>query len=278
MLSENKVMKIANECGMSYSCTFGHIKLSYRHIEVCDFCGNPDLESSIKWITTLGLAKRRNKFEHLEVPFIEARNISNHQAMGMLVINYVRPVYKKVKHNRHPAPICVTGGKARYIKESDFQADLDRMRAYIDYMLAMPKSGTGFANRLVMWHHRCRSMLSDMESVKRIDFNALEADIDKAAKDNDGIAKTTLYNGKTVYAKKIKDSKMIFYWETIFVLKLDDNIVLVRASPRSNIQIGEDGSRTIKEPYYEIKKITTLWNGIVAAIDKLNKHREEHNG
>ena len=71
---------------------------------------------------------------------------------------------------------------------------------------------------------------------------------------------------------------MIFYWETIFVLKLDDNIVLVRASPRSNIQIGEDGSRTIKEPYYEIKKITTLWNGIVAAIDKLNKHSEETNG
>lgn len=282
MLTENKVYKIAKECGVSVEPQSNGLSVKYRGVELCKYSCEPDLESNIKWITTLGLAKRRHKFEQNKVPFIESPGVAPHEAISMLVSSYVRPVYKEFKKpHRFSAPECRTrNSKSRYIMDRDFQLDLDDMRRYVDSMLAMPKSGTGFANRLVMWHHRCRKNLPDYEAINRIDYNELERAINQSSI---GMAVYTMYNDKVVYARMVTGSielnSELNYWERLFILKLDDRIVMAKCSSVTNIRQNENGEIFAKvEPYYKVKKVRTLGKETVNAIAALANYNEETNG
>ena len=278
MLTENKVYKIAKECGVSVESQSNGLSVKYRGVELCKYSCSPDLESNLKWITTLGLAKRRNKYEKNTVPFIESPDVAPHEAISMLVSSYVRPVYKKFKKSpRFSAPECRTrNSKSRYIMDRDFQLDLDDMRRYVDSMLAMPKSGTGFANRLVMWHHRCRKNLPDYEAINRIDYNELERAIKQSAI---GMAVYTMYNDKVVYARMVSGSAELNYWERLFILKLDDRLVLVKCASVSNMRKDENDEIIAPvEPYYKVKKVSTLGKETVNAIAALANYDEVTNG
>ena len=274
MLTENKVYKIAKECGVSVEAQSNGLSVKYRGVELCKYSCEPDLESNLNWITTLGLAKRRHKFEQNNVPFIESPDVAPHEAISMLVSSYVRPVYKKFKKPpRFSAPECRTrNSKSRYIMDRDFQLDLDDMRRYVDFMLAMPKSGTGFANRLVMWHHRCRKNLPDYEAINRIDYNELERAIKQSAI---GMAVYTMYNDKVVYARMVSGSAELNYWERLFILKLDDRLVLVKCASVSNIRKDKNDEIIAPvEPYYKVKKVSTLGKETVNAIAALANYNE----
>ncbi len=278
MLTENKVYKIAKECGVTVEPQSNGLTVKYRGVELCKYSCEPDLESNLKWITTLGLAKRRHKFEKNTVPFIELPDVAPHEAISMLVSSYVRPVYKKFKKlPRFGAPECRTGNsKSRYIMDRDFQLDLDDMRRYVDSMLAMPKSGTRFANRLVMWHHRCRKNLPDYEAINRIDYNELERAIKQSSI---GLAVYTMYNDKVVYARMVTGAVELNYWERLFILKLDDRMVLVKCASVSNVRQKENGEIfAYVEPYYKVKKVSTLGKETVNAITALANYNEETNG
>ena len=278
MLTENKVYKIAKECGVTVEPKSHGLSVRYRGVELCKYYCEPDLESNLKWITTLGLAKRRDKYEQNKVPFIESPDVAPHEAISMLVSSYVRPVYKEFKKlPRFHAPECRTRySKSKYIMERDFQLDLDDMRRYVDSMLAMPKSGTGFANRLVMWHHRCRKNLPDYEAINRIDYNELERAINQSAI---GMAVYTMYNDKVVYARMVAGSTELSYWERLFILKLDARIVMVKCYSVSNFRKHENDEIIAKvEPYYKAKKVSTLGKETVNAITALANYNEETNG
>ena len=281
MLTINKLIKLIQALdirNVTTSLPMGRkMKIYYRGIEIGRFTENDDCSSRLEWIRTIGLAKRPlRRGDSLTVPFIEDTALTKEQIFDMLVSAYVRPVYKrKWKRGRQRATAC--SSRTGYISDADFTYDIREMKNYVDNQLRPNSPTPNLMTRMVMWHKRCRSKMSDFDCIYRIDYKHLAMKVTEAGKERKYITPYTLYNGRTVYATAVDDMPGLANWEELFFIKLDDRIVMVKCTSKYSQLKGMNGATETKI-YYRISKVTTFTKEMAVAVALLYKETNPDRG